>query len=113
MKINRGVSRSIVAFAGVVAVSAVAATAASARPTPQTAPGDLLDPRTYASGSRLYTLPLSILLHAGAHCGRSGDIENLRGAILHAPGEFVGGDQRFNFGIALAKLLLLGGEFGN
>jgi Protein of unknown function (DUF3455) len=59
VKNNRRLSRSIVAFAGVVAVSAAVATAASARPTPQTAPGDLLDPRTYASDSRLY-----LVLHA-------------------------------------------------
>jgi Protein of unknown function (DUF3455) len=59
VKTKRRPSRSIVAFAGVVAVSAVVAAAASARPTPQTAPGDLLDPRTYASGSRLY-----LVLHA-------------------------------------------------
>ena len=60
MNTNRRLSRSIVAVAGVVAVSAAVATAASARPTPQTAPGDLLDPRTYAlvlhaSGVRKYT----------------------------------------------------------
>src|SRR4029453_13713402 len=48
-----------VAFAGVVAVSAVVAAAASARPAAQTAPGDLLDPRTYAPDSRLY-----LVLHA-------------------------------------------------
>src|SRR5215204_5736583 len=51
--------RSVVAFVVVVAVSAVFAAAASARPTPQTAPGDLLDPRTYAPDSRLY-----LVLHA-------------------------------------------------
>jgi hypothetical protein len=59
VKNNRRLSRSIVAFAGVVVVSAAVATAASARPIPQTAPGDLLDPRTYASDSRLY-----LVLHA-------------------------------------------------
>jgi len=59
VKTNRRLSRSIVAFAGVVAVSAAVATAASARPTPQTAPGDLLDPRTYAPDGRLY-----LVLHA-------------------------------------------------
>lgn len=59
MKTNRRLSRSIVAFAGVVAVSACVATAASARPTPQTAPGDPLDPRTYAPDSRLF-----LVLHA-------------------------------------------------
>src|SRR5215217_6958252 len=40
-------------------MSAVVAAAASARPAPQTAPGDLLDPRTYAPDSRLY-----LVLHA-------------------------------------------------
>ena len=59
MKTKRRLSRSIVAFAGVVAMSAVVAAAASARPAPQTAPGDLLDPRTYAPDSRLY-----LVLHA-------------------------------------------------
>jgi Protein of unknown function (DUF3455) len=59
VKTNRRVSRSIIAFAGVVAVSIVVAAAASARQTPQTAPGDLLDPRTYAPDSRLY-----LVLHA-------------------------------------------------
>jgi Protein of unknown function (DUF3455) len=57
MKSN--LSRSVVAVAGVVAVSAVVAAAASARPAPQTAPGDVLDPRTYAPDSRLY-----LVLHA-------------------------------------------------
>jgi hypothetical protein len=59
VKTNRHLSRSIVAVAGVVAMSAVVAASASARPAPQTAPGDLLDPRTYAAGSRLY-----LVLHA-------------------------------------------------
>jgi Protein of unknown function (DUF3455) len=59
VKTNRRLSRLIVACAGVVAVSAVVATAASAGPTPQTTPGELLDPRTYAHGSRLY-----LVLHA-------------------------------------------------
>ena len=58
MKRNR-LSRSLVVFAGVVAASAVFAAAASARPAPETAPGDLLDPRTYAPDSRLY-----LILHA-------------------------------------------------
>jgi len=49
----------IVAWAGVLALCGVFAAAASARPTPQTAPGDLLDPRTYAPDSRLY-----LVLHA-------------------------------------------------
>ena len=59
MKNNRRLARSIVAVAGVVVVSAAVATAASARPIPQTAPGDLLDPRMYVSDSRLY-----LVLHA-------------------------------------------------
>src|SRR5215211_3312555 len=58
MKTNR-LSRSVVALAGVVAASAVVAAAASAGPAPATAPGDLLDPRTYAPDSRLY-----LVLHA-------------------------------------------------
>ena len=58
MQTNR-LSRSVLALAGVVAASAVLAAAASARPTPETAPGDLLDPRTYAPDSRLY-----LILHA-------------------------------------------------
>ena len=40
-------------------MTALAATVASARPAAQTAPGDLLDPRTYAPDSRLY-----LVLHA-------------------------------------------------
>jgi Protein of unknown function (DUF3455) len=59
VRTNRRLFRSIAAFAGVVVVSTVVATTASARPTPQTAPGDLLDPRTYAPESRLY-----LVLHA-------------------------------------------------
>jgi hypothetical protein len=59
MKTNRHLSRSIVSVAGLVAMSAVVAAGASARPAPETAPGDLLDPRTYAPGSRLY-----LVLHA-------------------------------------------------
>jgi hypothetical protein len=48
-------SRFIVAWAGVVALSVgLFAAAAAARPAPQTAPGDLLDPRTYAPDSRLF-----------------------------------------------------------
>jgi hypothetical protein len=44
----------IVACAGVLALGVLFAAAASARPAPQTAPGDLLDPRTYAPDSRLF-----------------------------------------------------------
>jgi Protein of unknown function (DUF3455) len=48
-------SRFIVAWAGVVALSVgLFAAAAAARPAPQTAPGDLLDPRTHAPDSRLF-----------------------------------------------------------
>ena len=59
MKTNCRLCRSIVSFAVVGVVSTVVAMAASARPTPQTAAGDLLDPRTYAPDSRLY-----LVLHA-------------------------------------------------
>jgi Protein of unknown function (DUF3455) len=47
-------SRFIVACAGVLALSGLFAAAASARPAPQTAPGDRLDPRTHAPDSRLF-----------------------------------------------------------
>jgi hypothetical protein len=47
-------SRFIVACASVLALCGLFAAAASARPAPQTAPGDLLDPRTYAPDSRLF-----------------------------------------------------------
>jgi hypothetical protein len=46
--------RFIVACAGVLALSGLFAAAASARPASQTAPGDPLDPRTYAPDSRLF-----------------------------------------------------------
>jgi hypothetical protein len=59
MKKTCRLSRFVVACAGVLAVSGLVAAAASARPTPQTAPGDLLDPRTYAPDSRLF-----LVLHA-------------------------------------------------
>ena len=59
MKTSRRLLRSTVALAGVVAASVVVATVAFAGPTAQTAPGDLLDPRTYAPDSRLY-----LVLHA-------------------------------------------------
>jgi hypothetical protein len=49
-------SHFIVACAGVLALSGLVAAAASARPAPQTAPGDPLDPRTYAPDSRLFLL---------------------------------------------------------
>ena len=47
-------SRFIAACAGVLALCGLLAAAASARPAPQTAPGDQLDPRTYAPDSRLF-----------------------------------------------------------
>jgi hypothetical protein len=47
-------SQFIVAGAGVLALGGRSAAAASARPAPQTAPGDPLDPRTYAPDSRLF-----------------------------------------------------------
>ena len=47
-------SRFIVACAGVLALCGLFAAAASARPASQTAPGDPLDPRTYAPDSRLF-----------------------------------------------------------
>jgi Protein of unknown function (DUF3455) len=52
MESKRRPSRFIVACAGVLALCGLFAAAASARPAPQTAPGDLLDPRTYAPESR-------------------------------------------------------------
>src|SRR5215216_2582714 len=47
-------SRFIVASAGVLALCGLFAAAASARAAPQTAPGDPLDPRTYAPDSQLF-----------------------------------------------------------
>jgi hypothetical protein len=49
----------LIACAGVLLLCAAVAAAASARPAPQTAPGDALDPRTYAPESRLF-----LVLHA-------------------------------------------------
>ncbi len=42
------------ACVAVLAVCGVVATAAAARPAPETAPGDPLDPRTYAPNSKLF-----------------------------------------------------------
>ena len=56
MNRNGRLSHFIVACAGVLALSGLVATAASAGPAPQTAPGDPLDPRTYAPDSRLFLL---------------------------------------------------------
>ena len=47
-------SQLIVACVGVLALCGLFAAGASARPAPQTAPGDPLDPRTYAPDSRLF-----------------------------------------------------------
>jgi hypothetical protein len=47
-------SRFIVAFTGVLALSGLFAAAAFAGPAPQTSPGDPLDPRTSAPDSRLF-----------------------------------------------------------
>ena len=47
-------ARLVLACAGVLALFAVLAAAASAGPAPQTAPGDPLDPRTYAPDSKLF-----------------------------------------------------------
>jgi len=44
----------IVACASVLALSGLVVATASARPAPQTAPGDALDPRTYAPDSELF-----------------------------------------------------------
>ena len=48
-----------VSCAAALAVALLAASAASAGPAPQTAAGDLLDPRTYAPASKLF-----LVLHA-------------------------------------------------
>jgi hypothetical protein len=53
-------SRFIVACAGVLALCGLLAAGASARPEPQTAPGDLLDPRTYAPDSRLFLVVYAV-----------------------------------------------------
>jgi hypothetical protein len=50
----------IVACAGVLALFAMLAVSASARPAPQTAPGDRLDPRTYAPNSRLFLVVYAV-----------------------------------------------------
>ncbi len=54
MDAKRRFSRFVVVCAGVLALCGLVAPAASARPAPQTAPGDLLDPRTYAPDSQLF-----------------------------------------------------------
>ena len=59
MKRNRRLARLVVTLAGLAALAGLVAAAASASPEPQTSPGDVLDPRTYSPGSRLY-----LVLHA-------------------------------------------------
>ncbi len=54
MQVKGRLPQFIVACMGVLALCGLVAAAASARPTAQTAPGDLLDPRTYAPESRLF-----------------------------------------------------------
>ena len=51
---KRRCARFVVVCAGVLAVCGLFASAASAGPAPQTAPGDALDPRTYAPDSQLF-----------------------------------------------------------
>jgi hypothetical protein len=50
----RRLSRLVIACAVVLALCGLVAAAASAGPAPQTAPGDPLDPRTYAPDSKLF-----------------------------------------------------------
>jgi hypothetical protein len=56
---RRRLSRLMIACAGIMALCGLVAAAAFARPAPQTAPGDALDPRTYAPDSKL-----SLAVHA-------------------------------------------------
>ena len=51
---NRRVSRFVVVCAAVLALCGLVAAGAAARPAPQTEPGDVLDPRTYAPESQLF-----------------------------------------------------------
>lgn len=53
-------SRFMFACAGVLALCGLVAATASARPAPQTAPGDPLDPRTYAPHSKLFLVAYAI-----------------------------------------------------
>jgi hypothetical protein len=59
VKTSHRLSRIVLACVAVVAVCGLVATAAWARPVPQTAPGEPLDPRTYAPDTRLF-----LILHA-------------------------------------------------
>src|SRR5215216_781668 len=54
VEMNRRLSRFIFAAASVFALCGLIATAAAARPLPQTEPGDTLDPRTYSPDSQLF-----------------------------------------------------------
>jgi hypothetical protein len=47
-------ARAVVACVGVLALCGLLAATALAQPAPQTAPGDSLDPRTYAADSKLF-----------------------------------------------------------
>jgi hypothetical protein len=60
MKSKRGLFPSISAGAAALAVAGLIAAAASAAPTPQTSPGDLLDPRTYAPESQLFLVVAAV-----------------------------------------------------
>ena len=53
-KTTAALSRLLLACASVLVLWSLVATAALAAPAPQTAPGDPLDPRTYAPNSRLF-----------------------------------------------------------
>ena len=59
MKTTHRLARFTVACICILALSGLVVATASARPAPQTAPGDLLDPRTYAPNSELF-----LVLHA-------------------------------------------------
>jgi Protein of unknown function (DUF3455) len=60
MKRKYRLSRFMVACAGVLTLCGLFAAGASARPAPQTAPGDPLDPRTYAPDSRLFLVVYAV-----------------------------------------------------
>jgi hypothetical protein len=55
----RRTSRLVLALAGALALCALLVATAAARPAAQTAPGDLIDPRTYEPKSKLF-----LVLHA-------------------------------------------------
>jgi uncharacterized protein DUF3455 len=60
MKSKYRLFRFMVACAGALALCGLFAAGASARPAPQTAPGDPLDPRTYAPDSRLFLVVYAV-----------------------------------------------------